>query len=86
MCAVNLFLRCFCGIEKWREFQLSREEDISNVGHDSGKPPKEGTTKKKKWTRRQGVRKGNQGPTKKVELESGKRNLIDVMINEKLEL
>lgn len=54
--------------------------DISNVGHGSAKNLKEGTTRKNMWTRRQGLRKGSQAEMKKVEIETGKRNLVDVMI------
>ncbi|XP_058782089.1 uncharacterized protein LOC131656370 [Vicia villosa] len=52
--------------------------DISNVGQGSGKDSREGMTKRKKWIRKQVARKGNQ--SKKLEVECGKRNLVDVMI------
>ncbi|XP_058763301.1 uncharacterized protein LOC131636707 [Vicia villosa] len=54
--------------------------DISNVGQGSGKGIKGGTAKKKKWTRKQGARKSSQDTVKKVEMETGKRTLVDVMI------
>ncbi|XP_058733417.1 uncharacterized protein LOC131605033 [Vicia villosa] len=54
--------------------------DISNIGQASGKVQKDGASKKKKWTRRQVVRKGTQDSKKKVEMEIGKRSLVDVMI------
>ncbi|XP_058727051.1 uncharacterized protein LOC131598472 [Vicia villosa] len=56
--------------------------DISNVGQSSKKNQMEGLTKKKKWTRRQGIRKSSQSEEKKkkIEVEMGKRNLVDVII------
>ncbi|CAK8575848.1 unnamed protein product [Lathyrus sativus] len=54
--------------------------DISNtrngqkINHDSGKG------KKRKWTRRKTTRKAKLDKEKLLEVECGKRNLVDVMI------
>ncbi|XP_058776207.1 uncharacterized protein LOC131650519 [Vicia villosa] len=56
--------------------------DISNVRSVTGKAPKNSMGRKKKWTRRVAPRKGNNSESKKLEMEMGKRQLIDVMIIE----
>lgn len=52
--------------------------NISNIRKGLGKEGRDGTITRKNWTGKQGVRKRSQ--SKKLEVEYGKRNLVDVMI------
>ncbi|CAK8560512.1 unnamed protein product [Lathyrus sativus] len=54
--------------------------DISNVGRETEVTSNAANDKKKKWTTRQATRKVNPNKTKKLDIEYGKRNLVDVMI------
>lgn len=56
--------------------------DISNKGKDGAAGTKDTTTKRRKWTRRKGVRKYEATPIRHKELEIGKRQLVDVTITE----
>ncbi|XP_058748651.1 uncharacterized protein LOC131621633 [Vicia villosa] len=56
--------------------------DISNVGTGKSGLDKVSGRKKKKWTRRQPSRKREAINTEKLEVEIGKRQLVDVMITE----
>ncbi|XP_058776541.1 uncharacterized protein LOC131650847 [Vicia villosa] len=54
--------------------------DISKVGKEDKATKKMGVGKRKKWIRKTGARKNNSALSKKMEVEMGKRNLIDVMV------
>ncbi|XP_058725488.1 uncharacterized protein LOC131596762 [Vicia villosa] len=56
--------------------------DISNVDANKGSSFKGKTIKKKKWTRRQPIRKSLAAPKQTLDREIGKRHLVDVMIIE----
>ncbi|CAI8611693.1 unnamed protein product [Vicia faba] len=57
---------------------VPRDVDISNVRE--GKSTSKGTmVKRKKWTQRQGARKATTSQAKKVKIEIGNRQLVDVM-------
>ncbi|KAL5053828.1 hypothetical protein RYX36_034510 [Vicia faba] len=56
--------------------------NISNVGKGKGVTPKASNVKRKKWTRRHEVRKANPSQDNKLEINIGKRHLVDVMIIE----
>lgn len=58
--------------------------DISNIGKEKGGNMKGSNTKIKKWTGRQSTRRFNKNLKEKLDLDIGKRQLVDVMIIEGL--
>ncbi|CAK8574984.1 unnamed protein product [Lathyrus sativus] len=56
--------------------------DISNMRNEKTSTIKGKTTKRKKWTRQKRTMKGYDNCTKNLEVETGKRQLVEVMVTE----